>query len=143
MVAYTAVLLAFVIRYRTDRPIRAGTQIHLFRWWPNALRPKFHKKPQGTADKMVGRAYNESDEVLNAREPERVESGQTEAGLLEKGEKAPPVVTAGFGDESGVAYTEREVRGARILLWACAASTLLIFIRLVYLCSGLVVLADV
>ncbi|GHJ87964.1 hypothetical protein NliqN6_4366 [Naganishia liquefaciens] len=138
MIAYTAVLLAFVIRYRTDRPIRKGSQIELFRWWPNALRPKSQKKPRGTDDKLVGRAYNGSDEVLNGvtqeATPERVESGLTEAGLLEKGEKATPALPrkAGFGDNSGVVYTEKEVRGARVLLWACAASTLLIFIRSVY-----------
>lgn len=138
MVAYSIVLLAFVIRYKTDRPISAGRQIHLFSWWPNALRPKGRKKPM-LAHQVAGRPYTGSDEGLEGEAPrsERLMSGlsgQTE--LLDKGEKSasghqtqPVPARQRFGEDRAVAYTEREIRGARILLWACAASTLLIFIR--------------
>jgi hypothetical protein len=141
MVAYSIVLLAFVIRYKTDRPISAGRQIHLFSWWPNALRPKGRKKPM-LAHQVAGRPYTGSDEGLEGEAPrsERLMSGlsgQTE--LLDKGEKSasghqtqPVSLRQRFGEDRAVAYTEREIRGARILLWACAASTLLIFIRSVY-----------
>jgi hypothetical protein len=134
MIGYSIVLLAYVIRYKTDRPISAGRQINLFSWWPNALRPKSRKKAV-LERQVTGRAYNGSEEVLEG--PQRSErlmsgvSGQTE--LLEKGEKNSSRVQdtpqQRFGEDRAIAYTEREVRGARILLWACAASTLLIFIR--------------
>jgi hypothetical protein len=134
MAAYTIVLLAFVIRYRADRPLAPNSQIHLFSWWPNALRPKNRKKPSPASGMMVGRAYNGSEEMLNGSgvgrlktpTPERVESQVTEGEYPEKaGTRSGQVV----GDGEDVIYTEREKRGARILLWACAASTLLIFIR--------------
>lgn len=136
MVAYTIVLLAFVIRYRADRPLAPNSQIHLFRWWPNALRPKNRKKPTLASNMMVGRAYTGSEEMLNGaaagvgqvKTPtaERVESQGTES---EYPEKVGSGTTQVAGDREDVIYTEREKRGARILLWACAASTLLIFIR--------------
>ncbi|KAJ9114918.1 hypothetical protein QFC20_001291 [Naganishia adeliensis] len=138
MIGYSIVLLAYVIRYKTDRPISPGRQINLFTWWPNALRPKSQKKAV-LERQVTGRAYNGSVEGLG--EPQRSErlmsggSGQT--GLLEKGEKGSSRVQDSsprqmFGEDRVIAYTEREIRGARILLWACAASTLLIFIRSVY-----------
>lgn len=135
MIGYSIVLLAYVIRYKTDRPISPGRQINLFTWWPNALRPKSQKKAV-LERQVTGRAYNGSVEGLG--EPQRSErlmsggSGQT--GLLEKGEKGSSRVQDSsprqmFGEDRVIAYTEREIRGARILLCACAASTLLIFIR--------------
>jgi hypothetical protein len=135
MIAYTIVLLTFVIRYRADRPLPPNSQIHLFRWWPNALRPKSKNKPSPASGMMVGRAYTGSEEMLNGAAagvgqpktstPERVESQVTEGEYPEKGARSTHVI----GDGEDVVYTEREKRGARILLWACAASTLLIFIR--------------
>jgi hypothetical protein len=135
MIGYSIVLLAYVIRYKTDRPVSPGSQLNLFSWWPNALRPKSRKKAV-LERQVTGRAYNGSEEILGG-EPQRQErlmsglSGQTE--LLEKEKSGTKVQTTTpkqrFGEDRTIAYTDREIRGAKILLWACAASTLLIFIR--------------
>jgi hypothetical protein len=153
MIAYSIVLSLFVYRYKTDRPLRSR-QLQLFSWWPNALRTRRFKKPSppmimNRKEKRgsvitAGSPYNttyEEEEGIGA--PARVDSGQTDHRALVadkegcevgKTESAPAVTTrtGGFGNNGeGIVYSPREVRGAEILLWACALSTLLIFIRYV------------
>ncbi|KAJ9121459.1 hypothetical protein QFC22_002075 [Naganishia vaughanmartiniae] len=153
MAAYSMVLVLFVYRYKTDRPLRSR-QIQLFTWWPNALRTRRFKKPSAPMIKnrkekrgsvvTAGSPYTttiEDEEAMAA--PARVGSGLTDQAFLVadkegrgtgKSEVAPVVTTrtGGFGNNGeGIVYSPREVRGAEILLWACAASTLLIFIRYV------------
>lgn len=154
MIAYSIVLSLFVYRYKTDRPLRSR-QLQLFSWWPNALRTRRFKKPSppmimNRKEKRgsvitAGSPYNttyEEEEGIGA--PARVDSGQTDHRALVadkegcevgKAGSAPAVTTrtGGFGNNGeGIVYSPREVRGAEILLWACALSTLLIFIRSVY-----------
>ncbi|KAJ9095947.1 hypothetical protein QFC21_005309 [Naganishia friedmannii] len=154
MIAYSIVLVLFVYRYKTDRPLRSR-QIQLFSWWPNALRTRrfkkssppmiMNRKEKRGSVVTAGSPYTttfEDEEGMGA--PARVDSEQTDQRALvaeKQGREigktgVAPVVstrTGGFGDNGeSIVYSPRELRGAEIMLWACALSTLLIFIRSVY-----------
>jgi hypothetical protein len=124
MVAYTIVLLMFIYRWRSQKPF--AHQIELLNWWPNALRVKSMKKGQASSvsSESSGGVLKHADSDVS-KGIGRAESGDA---LNEKIIKR----RSGFGNAGalgGVDATEKEVKGAKILLGACLSSTLFIFIR--------------
>lgn len=112
MIAYTCVLLIFIFRWRRSKPF--AHQIELFKWWPNALRTKRYKKRTDRKD---------SQTTVTATEDA---SGMTTGTIppargTEKGGAGP------IG--GGYTPTNKELKGAKILLGGCLASTFVIFVR--------------
>ena len=123
MIAYTLVLLVFVWRWKNDKPVKK--QIELFSWWPQALRTKSYKRYPHSATMSGGDVTRTNSDVegLSGQTTRVGSDGST------MGEKV-----GGFGNSTGLggAATDKEVRGAKKLLTACLAATLLIFIRYVF-----------
>jgi hypothetical protein len=124
MVAYTIVLLMFIYRWRSQKPF--AHQIELLNWWPNALRVKSMKKgsTSSVSSENSGGVLKHTDSDVS-NDIGRAESGDA---LNEKIIKR----RSGFGNAGalgGMDATEKEVKGAKILLGACLSSTLFIFIR--------------
>jgi len=125
MIAYTLVLLVFVWRWKKDKPVRH--QIELFSWWPQVLRTKSYKRTPHSGTMTGNITRTNSDVGALSEQTTRVGSGVS--GMNEK--------VGGFGNATGLGdvATEKEVSGAKKLLVACLAATLLIFIRSVTLRS--------
>lgn len=118
MVGYTVVLLGFVWRWKSNKPVKK--QIELFTWWPQALRPKSLKRSTPSAPKSGDVTRTNSDvEVIS----QTTRVGSDASNMNEK--------AGGFGNDNGLgrATTKKDIKGAKILLTACMSATFLIFVR--------------
>jgi hypothetical protein len=140
MVAFTLVLVTYVWRLRADRPCEK--QVELFKWWPQALRPKEYKTNTTTETGTSG--HSDGDESDSATVVSPVSSdlsgtvgekaiGKTKWGGRGKWSmktKTKSGTRTKFGSvPEGIEYTEKEIRGAKILLVAISVATFFIFIR--------------
>lgn len=131
MLAFMLVLGTFVWRFRTDRP--CAKQVELFKWWPQALRTRKYKT-----------AYDDQKRIDSGLDSGIVSPQSTNTNVGVDAEKAVGKTRWGgrgkstsrvgtktkFGSaQEGVEYTEKEIRGAKILLAACVVATFFIFIR--------------
>ena len=115
MLAFILVLGTFVWRLRTDRP--CSKQVELFKWWPQPLRTKSFKRVQ------AGRGGSFDSGVIS---PQSSTGGVGEKVVVPSAKKRKTK----FGSvQEGMEYTDKEIRGAKILLGACALATFFIFIR--------------
>ncbi|KAG7562682.1 hypothetical protein FFLO_01842 [Filobasidium floriforme] len=134
MLAFMLVLGTFVWRFRTDRP--CAKQVELFKWWPQALRTRKYKT-----------AYDDQKRIDSGLDSGIVSPQSTNTNVGVDAEKAVGKTRWGgrgkstsrmgtktkFGSaQEGVEYTEKEIRGAKILLAACVVATFFIFIRSIY-----------
>lgn len=126
MIAFILVLSTFVYRLRTDKP--CSKQVELFKWWPQALRPKSFKRGQ-TAKGRVDSGVVSPQSTNTAVTGDGLEKAQTP----KTGKKSRKVKKTRFGSvQEGLEYTEKEIRGAKMLLVACILATFFIFIRSVF-----------
>ncbi len=123
MVGYTIVLLSFIARYYLNKPV--SKPIELFRWWPNALRTKSNKKNQS---QNGGISLENRIQIQKAglRTPSSEESDteMEQASRMGGRDGGGNLTQRDLGN-----HTEKEFRGARVMLGLCCSTTLLIFIR--------------
>lgn len=68
MCFYSTILISYIVRYRARKPF--SRQVQLFTWWPDALRPKKHKKGalssarSSVGDEKAARAGHVDDGAL-------------------------------------------------------------------------------
>lgn len=120
MLAYTFVLTSYIIRWKWDKPCRS--RLELLNWWPDRLCNK--KVRERRQAKRAARAQGLQRGGSYTRHGNDIDNADTDTN--------GHIKTASFSEsrrERGLGLTPNQMRRVKIMLGACAMSTLLIFIR--------------